>query len=178
MVNCGTIDTDRACIKLYVIKDPLKPVVIKNCAIHAANSYGFYAKSSSYFYLDNNIFHGLIEKGILIDFSHNFNFTNNVISYVDKRKNIGSATPPTNEAFSYFKMGTESARKGIRITDNRMYGYIDIGWVSPGGPCETEFSDEISEDMAAIISAKLESSAFTGDFVFKNNFAMSGKQAL
>ena len=148
---------------------------MKGGAIHNALAYGFYAKTSSYFSIENTIFHGLVEKGVMLEFTKEFNFTNNVISYLDKRQNLQSAVPPTNEAFQYFKMGSESIRKAIRITDNRIYGYIDVAWVA-SGPCETTFASEAAEDAANV--AKPVIANLTGDFIWANNFAMSGNQAL
>jgi len=34
-----------------------------------------------------------------------------------------------------------SSRKGIRITDNRMYGYISLGWSVTSGPCDTDIKE-------------------------------------
>jgi len=85
LLNCGTHDSNMGCIKLQLIQDPLKPSLIKNCAIHHGLTYGFYAKTSAYFTLENNIFHSFIERGVMIEFSNHFTITKNIISYVDKR---------------------------------------------------------------------------------------------
>jgi len=54
---------------------------------------------------------------------------------------VKSASAPQNEAFSFNKQMPVSARKGIRITDNRMYGYIALGWSVSPGPCDTDIKE-------------------------------------
>ena len=46
-------------------------------------------------------------------------------------------------------MGAESLRKGIRITSNRLYGYIDVGFGASGGPCELYIKEKMEDELAA-----------------------------
>jgi len=63
------------------------------------------------------------------------NFTNNIISHVPKRPDIKSASPPPNEAFLFLEVNDIVNRKGIRITDNSIYGFVETGWGVSPGPC-------------------------------------------
>ena len=135
ILNCGTIDTDRACVKLQIINDELKPSKVTGCAIHHGLAYGLYAKTSAYFEIHNNVFHGFLENGIMFEFAHHFNFTNNVISMVGIRPGVLSASPPSTQAFNFQSLPAASLIKEIRITDNLMYGYEEVGWVTLTGKC-------------------------------------------
>jgi hypothetical protein len=81
-----------------------------------------------------------------------------------------------NDGFSYYDIGSLSLRKGIRITSNAMYGYVQVGWGISGGPCEAAFTSEEEEDKLAIPNP--EDSTLIGDYIVAKNFAMGGLQAL
>jgi len=94
--------------------------------------------------ITNNIFHGFVERTISLEFATNLNFTNNIISYSDKRKDIKSASPPAN--FAFFYSSSEKTRTNVRITDNAIYGFVEFGWALPTGPCDSPVLTEAQQD--------------------------------
>jgi len=127
---------------------------------------------SNHLNIDKNVFHGGIEHSIKIEKCAHLNFTKNFISYSTSRF-VKSASAPQNEAFSFNKQLPASLRKGIRITDNRMYGFISLGWSTTPGPCDKDIKEETVDQKYG--KANSFSESLTGDYVFANNFAMGGK---
>jgi len=88
--------------------------------------------------------HGFPEYIVKLDYTDNFNFTNNFMSSSPARKNIGSAAPPTNNAF-YFRNDYPSV-KGVRITDNVLHGFVDYGYSITPGKCDSRLLTDLEKE--------------------------------
>jgi len=102
MSECGTPETDVGCLVFRMVRKSTSLQTVKNCAIHDGKSYGLTANLASYFNVHNNVFHGFIEHNIEMINVDNFNFTSNIISYSTSRF-VKSASPPQDEAFTFYK---------------------------------------------------------------------------
>jgi hypothetical protein len=134
MINCGTADTERGCLLFENLKlNANRKSIVKGSSIHTGNSMGLVIKNSHHITIEDNIFHGFKESSVKISLTSFFKFSNNILSKADKR-DVASASPPLNVAFSLLSQGSDLVN--VTITDNKVYGYIESGFMVPGMKCD------------------------------------------
>ena len=89
LLNCGTLDTKRACLTFDLLpKNEEKKSSIIGCSIHDGRAMGLVVKNSHYITAKHNIFHGLWQTGANFIFANNFEFSHNFISDVYNRPKL------------------------------------------------------------------------------------------